>query len=49
VGNLTRGGGGHMATNEDEPHVPWRGGLRNENRRGDLSLVALGVIAYTVS
>ncbi len=38
-----------MATNEDEPHVPWRGGLRNENRRGDLSLVALGVIAYTVS
>ena len=28
-----------MATNEDEPHVRWRGGLRNENRRGDLSKV----------
>jgi len=49
VGNVTRGVDGHMATNEDEPNVPWRGGLGNENRRGDLSLVASGVIACTVS
>ena len=28
-----------MATIGDEPHVPWGGGLRNWNRRGDLSEV----------